>query len=162
LLARLYAFQRQYDKAVEEAQRAVAINPNSADVYDYLGFVLVMADRGDEAISLIKKGIRLNPIPPKNYLYHLAIAYGSTEQYAEAISVLKNVLHQDANDFLAHLLLTSFYIQSGQEDEARAEAAEVLRINPRFRVEKFRTISAQKNKAKVERNINALRKAGLP
>jgi adenylate cyclase len=162
LLARLYAFQRRYDKAVEEAQRAVSIAPNSADVYDYLGFVLVQADRGDEAIPLIKKGIRFNPIPPKNYLYHLAIAYGFTEQYAEAISILKNLLHQDTNDFLAHLLLTSYYIQSGQEDEAHAEAAEVLRIKPQFRVEKFRAMSAQKNKARTERFINALRKAGLP
>jgi len=162
LLARLYAYIGQYDKSVEEAQRAVAIDPNSADVYDYLGFVLLQADRAEEAVPLIKKGIRLNPIPPKNYLYHLALAYGATDQYTEAISILKEVLHQDSNDFLAHLFLTLYYIRSGQEDEAHAEAAEVLRINPQFRVEKLRTMSAGKNKDKIERNIVDLRKAGLP
>jgi adenylate cyclase len=162
LLARLYAYFGQYDKAVEEAERAVAIDPNSADVYDYLGFVLVQADRAEEAIPLIKKGIRLNPIPPKNYLYHLASAYGNTDQYTEAIPILKELLQQDANDFLAHLYLTLFYSLSGQEEEARAEAAELLRINPHFRAEKLRTMSARKNKARVQESIDALRKLGLP
>jgi len=162
LLARLYAFIGQYDKAVEQAERAVTVDPNSADVYDYLGLVLVQADRAEEAIPLIKKGIRLNPIPPKNYLYHLAVGYGATEQYAKAISILRELLHQDANDFLAHLFLTLYYSRSGQEDEARAEAAKLLRISPQFRAEKLRTMSANKNKAKVEKNIEALRKLGLP
>jgi len=161
LLARLYVFIRQYDKAVAQAERAVTINPNSADTYDYLGFVLVQADRAEEAIPLIKKAIRLNPIPPKNYLYHLASAYRSTEQYEEAISVLKNVLHRDANDFLGHLFLTMSYSQLGREEEARAEAAEVLRINPKFRAERLRTMAASKNRDRVERAIDALRKAGL-
>jgi adenylate cyclase len=162
LLARLYAFIGQYDKAVEEAERAVAIDPNSADVYDYLGFVLVQADRAQEAIPLIKKGIRLNPIPPKNYLYHLASAYGHTGQYSEAIPILKELLQQDANDFITHLYLTLFYSLSGQEEKARAEAAELLRINPQFRAEKLRTMSASKNKARVQKSIDALRKLGLP
>jgi len=161
LLARLYVFIRQYDKAVAQAERAVTINPNSADAYDYLGVVLVQADRAEEAIPLIKKAIRLNPIPPKNYLYHLAAAYRSTEQYEEAISVLKNVLHRDANDFLGHLFLTMSYSQLGREEEARAEAAEVLRINPKFRAERLRTMAASKNRERVERAIDALRKAGL-
>jgi adenylate cyclase len=161
LLARLYVFIRQYDKAVAQAERAVTINPNSADAYDYLGVVLVQADRAEEAIPLMKKGIRLNPIPPKNYLYHLAGAYRSTEQYEEAISVLKNVLHRDANDFLGHLFLTMSYSQLGREEEARAEAAEVLRINPKFRAERLRTMAPSKNREKVERAIDALRKAGL-
>jgi adenylate cyclase len=161
LLARLYAFIRQYDKAVAQAERAVAINPNSADAYDYLGLVLVQADRAEEAIPLIKKGIRLNPIPPKNYLYHLALAYTHVEQYEEAISVFKNVLQRDPNDFLAHLFLTLNYANSGKEQEARSEAAEVLRINPEFRAERLRTMSASKNRERVERAIDVLRKAGL-
>jgi len=161
LLARLYAFIGEYDKAVSQAERAVAINPNSADAYDYLGVVLVQADRAVEAVPLIKKGIRLNPIPPKNYLYHLAMAYGTTEQYEEAISVSNSLLQRDPNDFLAHLSLTLNYANSGKEQEARAEAAEVRRINPKFRAEQLRTMSARKNRAYVERQIETLQKLGL-
>lgn len=161
LLARLYAFIGEYDKAVSQAERAVSINPNSADVYDYLGYVLYQADRSAEAIPLIKKGIRLNPIPPKNYLYHLASAYADTDQYEEAISVSKKVLQRDPNDFLAHLYLAACYSILGQDDFARAEASEMLRIKPNFRAEKLRTMSARKNRGKVEQCIESLRKAGL-
>jgi adenylate cyclase len=161
LLARLYAFIREYDKAVSMAERAVEINPNSADAYDYLGFVLVQADRAAEAIPFIKKGIRLNPIPPKNYLYHLAVAYRHTEQPEEAIPVLNSVLQRDPNDFLARLFLALAYAESGKEQEALAEAAEVRRINPKFRAERLRTMSASKNRARVERSVETLQKLGL-
>jgi len=53
-------------------------------------------------------------------------------------------------------MLTVIYSMSGREEEARAEAAEVLRINPKFSLEKFRTKGAGK-----DRFIGALRKAGL-
>jgi hypothetical protein len=56
------------------------------------------------------------------------------------------------------LMLTAIYSFSGRDDQARLEAAELLRISPKFSVEKF------KKKAKTvdkERFIDALRKAGL-
>jgi len=161
LLAQLYAYMGKHDEGVALAERAISINPNSADAHNYLGHMLNLADRSAEAIPELKKGIRLNPIPPKNYLHHLAMAYMSTEQYEEALVTLRKVLDRDPNDFLAHLFLTRIYSESGRWKEARAEAAEVLRINPKFRVEKLRTMSARKNREKLERHIEALRKAGL-
>jgi hypothetical protein len=50
----------------------------------------------------------------------------------------------------------------GREEEAHAEAAEVLRLNPKFSVKKFAKGSLQRDKAVNERYIDALRKAGLP
>ena len=40
-------------------------------------------------------------------------------------------------DIIAHLGLAATYIALGREKEARAEAAEVLRINPRFTIKGF-------------------------
>ena len=67
-----------------------------------------------------------------------------------------------APDFLtAHLQLAATYIHLGREEEARAEAAEVLRINPKFSLERYAKRSPL-NKAELEQEIDALRKAGLP
>ncbi len=60
------------------------------------------------------------------------------------------------DSFLAHLMLTVIYSFSGRDEESRVEAAEVLRVNPKFSLEKFRARGAGKN-----RFIGALRKAGL-
>ncbi len=41
------------------------------------------------------------------------------------------------NAFAAHLMMTAIYSWSKQDEDARAEAAEVLRINPKFSLERF-------------------------
>jgi adenylate cyclase len=47
-------------------------------------------------------------------------------------------------------------------DEARAQAKEIMRINPKFSVDRFAKTDPQKNKDVKKRYIDALRKAGLP
>jgi hypothetical protein len=49
----------------------------------------------------------------------------------------------------------------GPEVEARAEAEEVLRINPKFSVETYARSFSHRNQAKLDRYIEALRQAGL-
>ena len=50
----------------------------------------------------------------------------------------------------------------GREKEARAEAEEVLRINPKFSLIRFaNTALAYKDQSENDKVINAMRKAGL-
>ena len=48
------------------------------------------------------------------------------------------------------------------EEDAKAEAAEVLRIDPKFSLESYRKGRLYKNPEDLDRVIDALRKAGLP
>jgi hypothetical protein len=57
--------------------------------------------------------------------------------------------------------LADLYSDLGQEEEARAEAAEILRISPNFSVEDFRQNNAYADRARFERFVANLRKAGL-
>jgi adenylate cyclase len=52
-------------------------------------------------------------------------------------------------------------IVNRHEDDARAEAAEVLRLNPQFSLEAFGDRLPYKDPAETERVLAALRKAGL-
>jgi adenylate cyclase len=61
----------------------------------------------------------------------------------------------------AHLTLAAVYSELGREAEARAEAAEVLRLNPHFSLEVLRQRAPIKDPAIRERYLAALRKAGL-
>ena len=50
----------------------------------------------------------------------------------------------------------------GREKEARAEAEEVLRINPKFSLDYFvKTAAPYKDQSEIDKIINAMRKAGL-
>jgi hypothetical protein len=61
----------------------------------------------------------------------------------------------------AHQGLAVIYSELGREEEARAEAAEVLKISPKYSLEVLRQQSPYKDQAVLERELAALRKAGL-
>jgi adenylate cyclase len=153
----IYSMIGQYDKGVAEGEKAVALNPNSAMAYVMLGKTLVFAGRWEESIPQYKKAIRLNPIPPNMYLYSLGLSYCWTGQYEEAITWCERAVRQQPNSLYARIMMTVVYSLSGRDEEARAEAAEVLRIQPKFSIKKSR----YKRKTDGERFNGALRKAGL-
>jgi adenylate cyclase len=162
VLGRLYLQKRQYDKAIAESERAVALDPNGAEALVTLGQILTNSGRPEEAIPVLKTALRLNPFPRVRYFALLGAAYRMTGRYEEAIAMGKKAIKMAPDFFTVHLTLAATYIYLGREEEARAEAADVLRINPKFSLERYAKRSTQKNKAELERFIDALRKAGIP
>jgi adenylate cyclase len=152
---------RQYDRAIAEAERGVALNPNSADSHAWLGLTLILSGRYQEAILEFEKAIRLNPIPPGWYLHNLGLAYFCTGRYEEGIKECEKAVRQKPDSLYARLELAAVYSLSGRDEEARAEGTEVLRMNPRFSLEELEKRLTHKNQEDKERYIGALRKAGL-
>jgi adenylate cyclase len=162
LLGYTFSMTGQHDKAVAEGEKAVALNPNSADSHMFFGKTLTLAGRYEESIPELKIAIRLNPIPPNIYLFSLGLSYALTGQYDEAITWCEKAVRQEPNSASAHLFMTSIYGQAGHDKKARIEAAEVLRINPKFSLEKLAKSLTYKNQEDAERTFIApLRKAGL-
>jgi adenylate cyclase len=157
----LYSMTRQYDKGIAEAEKAAALDPNSATAHYYLGKTLFFAGRAEESIAEYKKAIRLNPIPPNAYPWSLGLSYAYTGQYGEAIAWCEKAVRQEPDSLLARVMMTVVYSFSGRDEEARAEAAEVLRIQPKFSLKRFEQQLAYKRTADRERFLGALRKAGL-
>jgi adenylate cyclase len=164
LLGNIYLFKREHEKAIAKLERAVTLNPNYAKGFMFLGWTLTYAGRPEEAIPLLKKAMRLNPLSQKHAsmcLYRLGLAYGIMGRYEEAVSELKKALDIRPDFWAIHLSLASIYIRLGREEEARAAAAEVLRIVPKFSLERFAKKLPYKNQAYREEIIERLRKAGL-
>ena len=160
-LGYLYSLKRQHDKALAQVKKAVALSPNSATAYYYLGKVHTFASRYEESIPELKTAIRLNPIPPNLYLYSLGISYCWTGQYEEGVTWCEKAVRREPNSLFARLFMAMAYSFSGRDEEARVEAAEVLRIYPKFSLKKFAKKVGYKNQEDKERLIVALRKAGL-
>jgi adenylate cyclase len=160
-LGNLYLFKKEHDKAIAAMERAIAINPNGANAYSLLGYVLTMSGRAEEGITIIQKSMRLNPTPQAEYLNFLGYAYYFLGRYEDAIEVHKGVLERSPNNVFAHIWLTAAYGASGDEEKARHQAQELIRLDPTFSVEQFAEIVPIKDKTEVERYIANLRKAGL-
>jgi len=156
-----YLMKRQYEEAIAEGERAVALSPNGADAHAHLAMTLHYVGRREEAIGLFKKATRLNPMPPNWYLFSLGDAYCFTGQCEKAITTVQKALQRNPDDLMAHIALASSFIMGGREEEARAEAAEVLRIDPKFSLEYFANTLPYKNQADTKLAIDTLRKSGL-
>jgi predicted Zn-dependent protease len=118
--------------------------------------------RPEEAIPLFKDALRLNPKPPSLYLRFFGIAFRDSGRYEEAIAQAKRATEQEPNDLIAWVVLAASYSLAGYEEEARAAAKEILRINAKFSVARYQKVSPQKDRAIAKRYCDALRKAGLP
>jgi adenylate cyclase len=161
LLASIYLVMRQHDKAIAEGERAVALNPNGAFAYCTLAVIVGSAGRWEESVLYAKQSMRLNPFSDSMYYWALGRAYFMLGQYNEAILILKKAIQISPDFLLAHISLAACYSSLDRGAEASASAKEVLRINPKFSVDSHAKTLRYKNEADIEREVVALRKAGL-
>jgi adenylate cyclase len=161
LMAMVYLMRKEYKKAIDLYRKAVALSPNSANPHAWLGIALLhMEGQAEQAIKEFKIARRLNPFPPDWILNYSAIAYRVNREYEKAIALLRKVIKRSPEAWLSYFELTACYGLLGREKEARAAAAEVLRIRPDFTIEKLYD-HEYRNKADKDRTIEVLRKAGL-
>jgi tetratricopeptide (TPR) repeat protein len=110
----------------------------------------------------------LDPFPPVYTLHGAGNSYFLAERYADALTQYKRLLDRakkgEFNLLLTHLDLAQTYVMIGQEKEAQAHAAEVLKLKPKYSIQRYANTFARfyKNQADRDHLINALRKAGLP
>ncbi len=159
-----YAYSRkgQFDKAILELEIARDLFPNNAEINAGLGWILNAAGKPEEAINVLKNAMRFIPIPPGWYLSRLGDAYRLTGRYEKAVHEFKKAIQLQPNDMFSHLNLALCYIKLEREADAHAEAAEVLRINPKFSAESYAKHIPLKDEASKNLLIEDMRKAGLP
>lgn len=162
LLLFLYNIKRDHEKAIAGGERAVSLDPNgSLSIATYAG-ALVYACRPEEAIPLFQKAIRLNPNAPGNTFVNFGHALRNAGHFEEAVLAYKKGIQRAPDHIFGHIGLGTTYSLMGREKEARAEAAEVLRINPKFSLDYFAKKSAPyKDRSEIDKVVNAMRKAGL-
>ncbi len=161
-LGMLYTWSGRYDEAIAEAERGVDLDPNSAMANYFLANVLRYAGRSKEAIPVIRKALRLEPFPPDLYVQQLALIYFQSGDCGNAVATSDKGLYRHPDSLNSRAIRAAIYGYCGREEEAKKEAAEVLRINPRFTVESYTKNIPYKYPANRNLTIQGLRKAGLP
>ena len=103
----------------------------------------------EAALEAAAQALRLKPEFADGHLASVGTAYAVAGRYEEARAPLQRYLSRYPNSLSAHLTLATVYSELGQEAEARAEAAEVLRINPQFSLEVHKQRAPIKDPATV-------------
>jgi len=140
------------------AERSMAFNPSDATAVEQVGLISIRAGRADAGIDLVRQAMRLNPYHPDWYWTDLAIGLYAARRHAEALDANRRIAAWKSPAHLARL--AACYAQLGRLDEARAEAAELLKVKPDFRISS--QTASYRDPADAEHERDGLRKAGLP
>jgi adenylate cyclase len=159
-LGYVLTYKRQNEAAIAEFERAIALNPNYTDWR--FASALVYAGEPAKAIAVVEAHIRLDPFYAPVAPGMLGLAYYMLRRYAKALPLLRECVLRAPNFRAGHIWLAATYAQLGQLEEARAEAAEILRIEPKFTITGTQRISVFKVTEDADHFSDGLRKAGLP
>ncbi len=165
MLGVIYLFQRQHDKAIAEGRLSISLDPNFSIGHAHLAQIMFFSGRFQEAVALTEKAMRLSPYYPAFYLSPLARSYAFLGRYEEAIATSRQLYDRsrkgDYPEEWALLHLAGLYVYSGSPDEARDLMAKALKINPGLTLTFFEQSQPFENPAHMQRELEALEKAGL-
>ena len=159
LHSRIAQARGDHDQAIAHIERALALNPNDGDLNANYAQLLCAMGRLGEARHRIDEAMRRNPYYPSHYgstLAHIHYLEGADDA---ALNVL-NMQH--TLTIVDHVVLAGSYAQLGRLDEARRHAAEILAIDPDFRISDYVASVRYRRDVDRDRVADGLRKADLP
>ncbi len=157
-LGQAYRFRDNLDMAIQHLERGAALNPSDANGIAQLGAMLSIYGRADEGINLLQQAIKLDPFHPDWYWLGLGTAYYATQRYDDALATNRKVAGDKRPWHRARV--AACLARLGRMEEARAEATEVLRLKPEFRISV--ELPHYKNSADAENVREGMMMAGLP
>jgi adenylate cyclase len=148
------------DAAIEMADRAVALNPNSWATWTSRGHVYRIAGLPEEAIQSFERAIRMSPVDPRLHTTLSGIGHALIElrRFDEAIVAGKKALRQNPSFVPTYQCLASAFAHLGRDAEAHDAAARLLEVDPAFTISAF----IARGGLSFLLLIEGLRKAGLP
>lgn len=160
-LSTVHLFKRQHAKAIATARRWIELEPSNADAYATLAGAMHFSGENDEVVALIKKAMRLNPFYPFYYPHYIGLANLGMRRFDEAVVALKRAVVRNPDALWPHVFLAVCHGHLAENVQARAQLAEVRRINPEFSVASLPNLLPYKSGADVDLVVDGLRKAGL-
>jgi TolB-like protein/rhodanese-related sulfurtransferase/thioredoxin-like negative regulator of GroEL len=117
------------DKALAEAERAIAMDANDPAGYLAMANALIKAGKPAEAAENVQIAMRLDPHYPASYLTRLAEAQFAKGQFQDAAATLERAANRNPNDDWTFVYLAAAYGHLGREQEAKeaVKKANVLR-----------------------------------
>ena len=162
ILASLVAtFEKDFTGAKSEADIALSLNPNSSEALACLGNICTFSGRPSDAIPLIERAMRLDPVYSQQYLHLLGVASLLAGKFENAAALLRQrILLVPRTDFTRAVLVSALG-HLGEVEEARRVWRELKEINPQYSFGEHFARQPFKNEEDVQRIAEGLAKAGL-
>ena len=154
---------RQWERGKVALDRAVRLNPNSAQVLNSAGWGSLHRCEPDPAIDFFHRAIRLSPLDPEmaTMLWGLAVADLMNGKNEEALSLLDQAIHESPNNIAVYRAQILALVRLGRAEAARDAVQKILTLSPADRISAQRG-GPYRDAAFAQEMAEALRLAGLP
>ena len=159
LLGRIYIRYADYDRALDEMHRAVALNNSDPDAYSGLATALLWSGDVDGSVRNFELGAKLGLEFTANDAFTVGVAYLLADRSTDAIRALERSLERNKTDVYTNAILAAAYAENGRQADAERQARTVRDIDPRFDSTDFGSLL---RKPELQTKLVALlNKAGL-
>jgi TolB-like protein/tetratricopeptide (TPR) repeat protein len=163
LARRTPSIKRDTEETIALAERAVAINPNSAFAWRCTGYGLMFVGEAERAVEHFDRTLRLSPRDPRAYdaMSGLACALVQLGRYDEAITLFRKAIQQNSDFAPAWRGLTSALAMAGQLDEARRALKRTMELDPAFSLDSITVRLGFSDKVRNGSLFEGWRRAGV-
>jgi len=160
----LFRLAGEVEIAAAALDRALALNPNAAHAWWARGHIHATRNQPEAAIEAIERARRLSPFDPYTFFYavNIAVAHLAARRFEQAVEWADRALHGQPRMVTAMRVKAVALAHLGHLDEARAELARVLVIDPKLTIAGFREFLHFAAPEVRELYVTGLRLAGLP
>lgn len=165
IMAYIHWFNGDFERAVADAEAAVALAPYDADTLSFASRVQVASGNTTRALEWVDESVRLNPRVQRNtrilaWIYYLNGEYEKSIEAAKSHQLLSREYGADASSYMV-----ASYARLGRMDEARSAVQRGLEAEPRWSQLTERIDLLQKpykNPAILQQLLTDLAAGGLP
>jgi TolB-like protein/class 3 adenylate cyclase/Flp pilus assembly protein TadD len=157
-------FGGEHDVAATAIERALALNPNSAQAWMMCGLVRCYRGQPDPAIEAFRQAMRLSPLDSLGRLFTagIALAHMVAGRYEESADWAERTLRQAPGHTISLLGKAVACAHLDRIEEARNAISQLLEVQPWLTIAWFRA-SVMRYPSEIRaRYVAGLRKAGMP
>jgi TolB-like protein len=155
----VHTFMNRLESAGAYFEKATALNPTDVQIAYWRAMWLSRMGRTGEALAYLDSVVQRDPFMPDWFWEARSIPLLQERRYEEVIQSVNRI---DRKQAWNHGALAAAYAHLGRIDEAKVQAAEVLRLKPDYSERWVRVQEPYKDPAHLEHLLDGLRKAGLP
>ena len=149
LLGSAYADQHEYETALEEYRKSLAIDPNQGQTHYLAGLALIRNGRPLEAIEDLRVALKLNSTDV-SAKYHLAFALIQAQQKDEALTLLQQVIEQDPKRSDAYYELGKLQLERGDTKAAVTSLEAGTKLSPEADYIHYQLAMAYRRESRTE------------
>ena len=125
---------RNYDRALEEVQRAIALNPSAVIAYQFLGCVAIFAGCPAQAVPALETVLNLDPQYQSRSLIlaDLSLSHLLLGDVDGAVAAATEAVHRESENARAYQRLVAALGYTARGAEARAALETLSHLQPDF------------------------------